>query len=111
MWRKKKAAELPPRRAVAPTHWHAVSITSTAGCCEAARSLLKTRYLSAEAPRLPLPYCSDPTACRCAYRHHTDRRGPPRRREDLIGLKGATFGGRERRDTPDRRKADQVLLD
>jgi hypothetical protein len=110
MWRKNKVAASSRQPAADPKRWHAVSIMSAGECCEAARGLLKGRYLSAEAPRLPLAYCSDPTACRCAYRHHTDRRGPPRRREDLIGLKAGAFNGQERRDKPDRRKADEPLF-
>jgi len=39
------------------------------------------RFLSDEAPRLPLTQCSAGASCSCAYKHHAARRGPPRRAE------------------------------
>jgi hypothetical protein len=62
--------------------WHAVTIVAKNSSCEAARAARNTRYLSAEAPRLPLADCSKPDACPCAYRHHADRRAEARRADD-----------------------------
>jgi hypothetical protein len=84
--------------------WNAVSIVCTGASCAAAQALKGRRYLSADAPRLPLPDCTSPAACRCAYRKHPDRRAGPRRESDTTGLRrsGPTperRGGRGRRST------------
>jgi hypothetical protein len=83
--------------------WHAVSILPKGACCEAALALRNARFLSAEAPRLPLAQCSTPTSCGCAYKHHPDRRGSPRRKDDAAGLR-RTKVEQERRGQGDRRK-------
>src|SRR5262245_22364794 len=62
--------------------WHAVSIVTPTSACEAAAALRNHRFLSKDAPRLPLAGCSSPEGCRCIYRHHADRRGKPRRAKD-----------------------------
>lgn len=85
--------------------WHAVSILPKGACCEAALVMRATRFLSAEAPRLPLAQCTTPKSCTCAYKHHADRRGQPRRKDDAIGLK-RTKVEQERRARGDRRKTD-----
>ena len=85
-----------PTSAQGPSPWHAVSIRGgDCGRCEAAKSLAGLRFLSGEAPALPLPDCDRPDACRCRYQKHSDRRTPgealdrhgiplphPERRED-----------------------------
>lgn len=55
--------------------WHAVSIQPGAKRCEAATALLGRRFLSSEAPRLPLAACDEP-ACQCRFRKYDDRRTP-----------------------------------
>ena len=42
--------------------------------CAAAALCRNTRYVSNEAPRLPLPNCSNPAECPCTFRHFEDRR-------------------------------------
>jgi hypothetical protein len=60
-----------------PNPFHAVTIQ---GNCEAARPLDGRRFLSKDAPSLPLAGCAAPGGCTCVYRHHPDRRaGNPRR--------------------------------
>jgi hypothetical protein len=86
--------------------WHAVSILPKGACCEAALAIRGTRFLSAEAPRLPLAQCTTPKSCTCAYKHHPDRRGQPRRKDEAIGLKRAPKLEQERRARGDRRKTD-----
>jgi len=86
--------------------WHAVSIVPKGMCCELVKSLRSSRFLSAEAPRLPLPECSMPGSCTCAYRHHEDRRGRARRADELRGLPRARWAADERRSGPDRRQSD-----
>ena len=96
---------------VSPVHrstpWHAVSVVAGPSCCEAARTLSPTRYLSREAPRLPLPDCKSPASCSCSYKHYVDRRGQPRRKDDLSGLRrGGMHSGTERRTVRGRREDD-----
>lgn len=113
MW--KKPSQMNPRkdadrRGVQASHhvgaWHAVSVTTEQFCCEAARGLLGRRFLAAEAPRLPLSECTSKDACSCKYKHHEDRRGTPRRKEDKSGLPGRNPNGTERRSVQSRRRED-----
>ena len=85
--------------------WHAVSIQPKGASCEAALALRGTRFLSAEAPRLPLAQCTTPKSCACAYKHFPDRRGQPRRKDEAIGLRRNKVE-QERRAQGDRRKTD-----
>lgn len=86
--------------------WHAVSIATKSSSCEAARALRSARYLSAKAPRLPLPECTAPNTCPCAYKHHEDRRGQPRRNDETGGLKRGAKPAQERRGSRGRRQTD-----
>jgi hypothetical protein len=89
-----------------PKQWHAVAIVAKSSSCEAARAARGTRYLSAEAPRLPLAECSKPDACPCAYKHYADRRAESRRADDGGAPTRGTSTTPERRMQPDRRKTD-----
>jgi hypothetical protein len=86
--------------------WHAVSIVAKGICCGLARSLYANRFLSAEAPRLPLPECTMPSSCQCAYKHHEDRRARARRSDELHGIRRARWTLEERRTRSDRRAAE-----
>jgi hypothetical protein len=105
----------PPRP---PTHagyvnpqrkWHAVSIVSDGHRCDPVLLLGQQRFLAAEAPRLPLAQCSETRTCKCKYKHHEDRRGATRRREDRLGLPLRHPPGSERRVTRSRRAEDGQL--
>lgn len=84
--------------------FHAVSIVCGTGACSAAKSLGDTRFLSSDAPRLPLDFCTV-EHCRCRYRHHDDRRRGPRRASDEGGT-APPWSGDERRRRPGRRATD-----
>src|SRR5471032_2117582 len=84
--------------------YHAVSIVSGEGCCAAARGLRSRRFLSREAPALPLAACTL-SVCRCSYRHFDDRRMKSRRASDRIG-RPAAWAGAERRAVGGRRQSD-----
>lgn len=86
--------------------WHAVSVVTKTGGCGASRAIRQQRFLSAEAPRLPLVGCSNPEGCTCAYKHFDDRRVQTRRKEDLDGMRRNVQGRTERRGRGDRRSAD-----
>jgi hypothetical protein len=62
--------------------FHAVSIQPGRNCCYEARALEGQRFLSREAPPLPLKDCSS-ASCTCRYQHHEDRRRGPRRARDM----------------------------
>jgi hypothetical protein len=53
--------------------------------CAAVKALGEQRFLSDEAPRLPLDDCSEPGRCGCVYKHFMDRRTAVRRESD-VGL-------------------------
>jgi len=84
--------------------WHAVAIVPGAGSCKAAESAKGRRFLSTEAPLLPLRAC-DAAACTCKYRHHEDRRGAPRRSEEAGGSQRSR-ASTERRSNRGRRETD-----
>jgi hypothetical protein len=95
------------RRAEVPnSRWRAVSILATESSCDAARALRAVRFLSAEAPRLPLLDCTRYASCPCAYKHYADRRSYTRRKDELTGLRRAARVVNERRMLRGRRIAD-----
>jgi hypothetical protein len=67
------------RPAHIPKKWHAISLDIKPLSCTAAHDLRKRRFLSKDAPALPLEACTKRASCPCKYRHHEDRRGKPRR--------------------------------
>jgi hypothetical protein len=83
--------------------WHSVTIVAPARACAAALANKGTRFLSSEAPRLPLKQC-DAARCDCKYRHFPDRRGEPRRAEDA-GAPSKSVKN-ERREKRGRRESD-----
>jgi hypothetical protein len=109
MWKKsQKSADSPRSLPVYQknTPWHAVSVVTTNASCNEARLLGRERFLSRDAPRLPLPQCGHPQSCPCAYKHHADRRRDPRRSEELIGIRRGNYVAPERRQLRGRRETD-----
>ena len=53
--------------------WHAVAVQAGPKRCKAVEALTGNRYLSKDAPKLPLRDCTEPQ-CSCRYRHYEDRR-------------------------------------
>ncbi len=86
--------------------WHAVTIRPKGTSCDAAQARRTARYLSTEAPRLPLEECSTSDTCTCVYKHHADRRGQPRRQDERDGMRRSTEVSQERRRARDRRGTD-----
>ncbi len=76
--------------------FHAVTVRQTAAACGAAKTIAEQRFLSAEAPMLPLGGCNTPRSCRCRYQHFSDRREGPRRDSD-VGLPGMMWFVEDRR--------------
>lgn len=90
--------------------WHAVSVVAQSGACPAAEGLRDRRFLSDEAPALPLPECSSPWLCKCIYRHYSDRRTILRRETDRGRFPRPRFGEerRGRLQAHGRRAGDQA---
>ena len=79
--------------------YRAVSIRHPDGCCRAATVLDGKRFLSTNAPSLPLTNCSMPGLCTCEYRTLADRREDEleehaRRERDIPHLRKAGHGVR-----------------
>jgi len=85
--------------------WHAVSVVADGNACEEARALQNVRFLSMEAPRLPLHGCLNCAQCHCRYRHHADRRAGPRRAVENFRPPRA-WRGQDKRITRGRRDSD-----
>jgi hypothetical protein len=86
--------------------WYSVSVVPGKPCCPAVKGLARKRWLSAEAPRLPLERC-DIRTCTCRYQHHEDRRGAPRRRVDRQALPRQYEGSERRAVNRDRRRPEK----
>lgn len=102
-----QAHERRAQRVTIVNPFHAVSVvTSYDGkACAAAKSCEGVRFLSAEAPQLPMKGC-DSTTCGCRYQHHDDRRAGPRRRADVWAGTGPMWSGQEQRRSRGRRSTD-----
>jgi hypothetical protein len=77
--------------------YHAVSIRPGLESCTTAQKRREERFLSAEAPPLPLERC-DVGKCSCRYQHHEDRRSGSRRASDYGHNSSASqWSGQDRR--------------
>ena len=84
--------------------WHSVSIIRGRQPCAAVIECNGRKWLSADAPQLPIKGC-DAKQCECRYRHHADRRSGDRR--ETNGLVSAPPKHGERRTSQmDRRKKE-----
>lgn len=97
------AKDMGPGKTRTDRRWHAVSVRPGPSACGAAMSGKDKRWLSREAPTLPLPGCSRPDRCLCRYLHHDDRRVGGRRAEDLDAFARPPKIANERRTRRDRR--------
>jgi len=79
--------------------WHAVGIRTASRACPVCKALAGRRFLSREAPSLPLAGCLTPAVCRTVYEHFDDRRDGPRRGVDheYPSQQAPPPGGLERR--------------
>lgn len=85
--------------------FHGVAVRSRgSSCCAAVDALGAQRFLSEEAPLLPLSECSNPQRCRCVYVHFDERRDNLRRETD-VGLPVRTYP-QEKREGHGRRITD-----
>ena len=82
-----------PRKPAKP--YHAVCVIPGERACSAVEELRGKRYLSREAPTLPLGKCNA-AKCTCRYGHFEDRRNGQRRARDF-GVSVDAYDGSERR--------------
>ncbi len=87
------------------SNFHAVGIepASEGSSCDVALALRGQRFLSGEAPTLPLPDC-DAIECNCTYGHYDDRRRRRTRRAGDRGMSEKAYDGPDRRAAEDRRQ-------
>jgi hypothetical protein len=84
-----------------------VSVVPSGNCCAAAKELAGHKILTAKAPRLPLPDCTQPLQCMCRFKKFTDRRdGDEDRRQLGSEARSVWYAGPQRRKTPTRRRGD-----
>jgi hypothetical protein len=93
------------RESKAAATYSAVEIRPRSGACDAARALQGRRFLSTDAPALPLAKCTA-APCRCRFAKLSDRRTDGRRLEH-DGLSAALFLPSNRRKRRDRRRTEQ----
>ncbi|MBL4798020.1 MAG: hypothetical protein JKY50_11445 [Oleispira sp.] len=86
---QKKHANDKAKKTTKSTAFHCVETHHHGKCCEAVKALHGKRFLSAEAPILPIQGC-DQAHCECDYVHHDDRRSDNRRTD--VGLLQAMYG-------------------
>jgi hypothetical protein len=86
--------------------WHAVEVLAPRTSCPAAQALKGKRFLSTEAPLLPLPQCTRSGICACVYRKYPDRRAEERREGDDTAIRRSAIPSPDRRTKRGRRKSD-----
>lgn len=87
--------------------FHCVEVIPHSTCCAEVEKVQGVRFLSAEAPHLPLPGCDEPN-CHCDFRHHEDRRHNEDRRL-MLGMQTEMYevnGGEEHRAKKRGRRKD-----
>lgn len=84
--------------------YHCVAVKIPYDACEAVMQLHGKRFLSAEAPQLPLAGCDQ--HCECTFKHYDDRRQEDRR--DAFNSSGIHYSGeKNRRLGSDRRRIEK----
>lgn len=86
--------------------YHCVEVRSGSTACKAARDLANVRFLSDQAPRLPVSGCTA-QKCTCSFIHHEDRRDDDRRHPYGQWAAVPPGIGGERRSRTERRKSQQ----
>jgi hypothetical protein len=104
----KRATQVPSGgRSPDAATYPAIAVVSPVDCCAAARELSGRRLLTAEAPRLPLADCTQPSQCKCRFRKFTDRRdGDDDRRQLGSEARSIWYAGPQRRVSPTGRRGD-----
>ncbi len=112
IWWRSRSKHLPTPSATEadPGKYRCVEVHSGQGACDAVKGLETIRFLSAEAPRLPVSGCNA-RKCGCTYGHYSDRRHDHRRHPyDRLRSVAAAVGG-DRRLRPDRRHSPHIAFE
>ena len=75
---QKKPLATPVARRDVRNSYHCVEVCAGNPACESVRQLGHLRFLSREAPSLPVSDCNT-SSCTCSFIHHDDRREDDRR--------------------------------
>jgi len=105
-WRskeKRQRSHATPARVVTrhPGKFNCVEVQYQADACKAVQRFADMRFLSGQAPEIPVPGC-DAATCSCRYVHHKDRRHKDRRNPRAYQPESSSGG--ERRIKRDRRR-------
>jgi hypothetical protein len=86
--------------------FHCVEVRKGTHACKAVQDLASSRFLSDEAPRLPVAGCTA-AQCTCSFIHHDDRREDDRRNPygQFANIPPQVTG--ERRSRMERRKSQE----
>ena len=92
-------------KAATTNPYHCVELKMPHNACDAVLELQGKRFLSVEAPHVPLPECDQ--NCQCKFKHHDDRRSEDRR--DAFSPGGIHYDGvKNRRLGNDRRRGSRT---
>lgn len=107
--RQKKRKAALAAKAREERSYHCVEIRSGKTACEAVKTYVNKRFLSDQAPLLPVEGCTA-QKCSCRYLHFDDRRQHDRRNPYglFAGIPPLNTG--ERRSKADRRKAPEATF-
>ena len=109
-WLRRDRGEDPEDNEFSASRYHCVSINPAEGACRTAMTLRGQRFLSDEAPLLPLASC-DVTRCGCTFVHHKDRRRSDRRNPYTAQSHSFVIqGGVDRRGRRGRRDTDGMHM-
>jgi len=104
--RRKKPLQAPVARPRTSRSYHAVEVRPGLRACKAVQDLGNVRFLSDQAPSMPVPGCTAAT-CTCSFIHHDDRRQEDRRHPyGQWSSIPPTLSG-ERRSRTERRKSQE----
>lgn len=92
-------------KAPSPAQWHAVSVNSCRNACKAVQDVQDKRFLSREAPLLPLINCTN-AQCTCSFIHFSDRRAGKKRRAESVRYSDSNTKDKRVQKPKGRRKLD-----
>jgi len=104
--RRKKYRAASAAKRGARSSYHCVEVRTGVPACEAAQHLGNVRFLSQDAPHLPMSGCTEQT-CTCSYIHHDDRREDDRRNPYGMWANIPHTVARERRSRAERRRSQE----
>jgi len=108
--KSKKSSSANESTATGSKAFTAVTVVPCPGACEAVLGFGEHRFLTAEAPILPLSDCGL-SSCTCKYVYYDDRRDVSEERRQPYSIRTdlhSTTGEKEKRQRAGRRKSDKT---